>query len=120
MTTHKEYSSLKPCQRKTQLKKTNGEGKRVQYSCVSLSAFRIASLKPCKEKPCGKKTIVKEKEYNQHISSRTFTPPHEYMEHQLFMMKISVNWRMSIGKLLECSKDELYPSESLKDLLCVG
>jgi hypothetical protein len=55
MNTHKEYTSLKPCQGKTQWKKTNDEGKRVQYSCVFFSAFKIVSLKPCKEKPYGKK-----------------------------------------------------------------
>ena len=55
MITYQEYASLKPFQVKPNGKKTNNEGKIVQYSCVSLSIFRIALLKPCKGKICGKK-----------------------------------------------------------------
>jgi hypothetical protein len=56
MTTYKEYVSLKPCQRKTQWEK-KPMAKEKEYSILaSLSAFRIASLKPCKGKPCGKKS----------------------------------------------------------------
>ncbi len=56
MNTHQEYASLKSCQEKTQReKKSMVKEKKVQYSCVSLSSFRIALLKPCKGKPYRKK-----------------------------------------------------------------
>ena len=41
ITSYKEYALLKHCQRKTEWEKTSSEGKRVQYSCEPLSAFRL-------------------------------------------------------------------------------
>ena len=67
MTTHKEYASLKSCQEKNLVGKNQWRRKRNTVLLCFYKCLKIASLKPCKGKPCGKKTLAKEKEYNQHI-----------------------------------------------------
>ena len=49
------------------------------------------------------KTLAKEKEYNQYISFRVFTPLHEYIDLQLSMKKVLMSTHANIiNNLLEC------------------
>ena len=68
---------------------------------VNLEVPLDCLIKTLQRKIQWEKTLVKEKDYNQHISFRVFTPPHEYIDLQL-SMKRSLTHANIMNNLLEC------------------
>ena len=70
---------------------------------VNLEVPLDCLIKTLQRKIQWEKTLVKEKDYNQHISFRVFTPPHEYIDLQLSMKKILMSTHANImNNLLDC------------------
>ena len=74
MTTHKEYTSLKPCQGKTQWDKNQWQRKKSTVFLWTFKCFWIASLKPCKGKSSGIQLSKGKRVQLAHILQSIYSP----------------------------------------------
>jgi hypothetical protein len=78
--------------------------KEKEYSIlVNLQVFLDCLIKTLQKKTQWEQILAKKKGYNQHISFRVFTPPHEYIDLQLSMKRFLTHANIMNNLLEYCS-----------------